>query len=198
MPTGYTEILFSKPDTTFPEFALRCARAFGACVEMRDSSLDAPPPDEIKPAAYTLESLHAAEAAVREFEAMTVEEAARRAVAERDATIKSNAECRERFRKESEVLAAMRAEVEAGEPPTPDHAGMRAFMLQQIETSKPHEYQAPETLLTGAEWLTRQRKCAAENVARRAEDWKRDVENAANRTKWLRDLRSSLTKGSAK
>lgn len=49
MPTGYTSVLFDKPETTFSEFASRCARAFGACMAMRDESLAVALPDEVKP-----------------------------------------------------------------------------------------------------------------------------------------------------
>ena len=52
MPTGYTAILFDKPETSFRQYAYVCARAFGALVSMRDESLDVPLPVEIKPDSY--------------------------------------------------------------------------------------------------------------------------------------------------
>jgi hypothetical protein len=48
MPTGYTCIIEDKPDVTFAEYVWRCARAFGALLSMREDSLDAPIPDELK------------------------------------------------------------------------------------------------------------------------------------------------------
>jgi hypothetical protein len=43
MPTGYTAMIEEREDVTFREFALTCARAFGACIMQRDNSLAEPP-----------------------------------------------------------------------------------------------------------------------------------------------------------
>ena len=37
-----------------------CARAFGACIMMRDESVDAPIPEEFKPSTYHIEELEKA------------------------------------------------------------------------------------------------------------------------------------------
>lgn len=42
MPTGYTEPLYAGTPITFPEFALRCARAMGVAIMQRDESIDVP------------------------------------------------------------------------------------------------------------------------------------------------------------
>lgn len=42
MPTGYTHKI--KDGMTFKEYALRCARNFGALMDMRDDPMDAPIP----------------------------------------------------------------------------------------------------------------------------------------------------------
>lgn len=36
MPTGYTAVLQNNPDYPFKKFILDCARAFGACVTLRE------------------------------------------------------------------------------------------------------------------------------------------------------------------
>ena len=43
MPTGYTAIIEEKPDLTFREFALKCARGMGACIMQRDEGMDSLP-----------------------------------------------------------------------------------------------------------------------------------------------------------
>lgn len=40
MPTGYTSIIDDNENVTFKEYALRCARGFGALMHLRDESLD--------------------------------------------------------------------------------------------------------------------------------------------------------------
>jgi len=42
MPTGYTaEIYEGEKEVTFEKFALTCARAFGACITIRDEPMSA-------------------------------------------------------------------------------------------------------------------------------------------------------------
>ena len=41
MPTGYTAYVQDGVITEFADFAMKCARAFGALIDMRDESLDA-------------------------------------------------------------------------------------------------------------------------------------------------------------
>ena len=55
MPSGYTNKI--KDDISFEEFALSCARAFGACVEMRDDPGDAKIPEEFTPSPYYKKAL---------------------------------------------------------------------------------------------------------------------------------------------
>jgi hypothetical protein len=47
MPTGYTAPIAD--GMTFEQFALGCARAFGALVTMRDEPSDAPIPERLEP-----------------------------------------------------------------------------------------------------------------------------------------------------
>jgi hypothetical protein len=56
VPTGYTATL-NHGEQTFPDFALHCARAFGALVSLRDESSDTPIPEVIEPSPYELEYL---------------------------------------------------------------------------------------------------------------------------------------------
>lgn len=58
MPTGYTAAIADGID--FKTYALSCARAFGALVEMRDEPANAPIPEEFKPSSYYVTSLASA------------------------------------------------------------------------------------------------------------------------------------------
>lgn len=57
MTTGYTVDMYEGKEVSFPEFATKCARAFGALVSMREEPLDAPIPEEFKPSSYHVEQL---------------------------------------------------------------------------------------------------------------------------------------------
>ena len=43
MPSGYTENIYYGKEVAFKDFALGCARAFGACVMQRDDPADEKP-----------------------------------------------------------------------------------------------------------------------------------------------------------
>ena len=62
MPTGYTEDIYNGKDVTFKDFALKCARAFGACVHQREDNIDDPPRLKIADTSYYEEKLKKAKA----------------------------------------------------------------------------------------------------------------------------------------
>lgn len=200
MPTGYTCCVVEEPGVTFPEFAMRCARAMGAramgaLVSMREESLDARIPIEFVPDPYYRESLDKAEAKVRELEVMTVEEAARRAQDDFDYARRAYLESIARWKRETAAYEKMIGEVEAWEPPTKDHAGLKEFMLEQLRMSiddAPSHAWNPERPDTGEEWLADERKRARENVERDRKQWEAVVASAKARTAWVAALRESL------
>jgi hypothetical protein len=134
MPTGYTAVLCEKGQS-FQDFAIRCAHAFGALIELRDEPLDAPIPDNIGDSSYYEKALAGAIAKRDELAAMTPEQAAEhgRQLREQDIqrlnkTIAEHIVIRDR-------LAVMVKQVKGWLPPTKDHDGLKKFMLQQLETS---------------------------------------------------------------
>ena len=73
MPTGYTAKLMEK-GKSFDEFVLFCARAFGACIDMRDEDMNAPIPEQFQPSAYYQKSVDENSAELTRLESMTNEE----------------------------------------------------------------------------------------------------------------------------
>jgi hypothetical protein len=195
MPTGYTEILERDPNTSFRTFALRCTRAMGVCMMQRDEPLDVPPPDKLDPCSGYRESLDKAMAAARELEEMTVATATRRAKEQHERNVQANKEFLEEHAREMRVYGAMLEKVEAWEPPTPAHEGLKKFMREQLTISMPRgePYQCDETLLTGEQWLDRARKKAAADVQWHAEKCRLAVKDAEEGTAWLEALRASLS-----
>ena len=80
MPTGYTLDLYDGKDITFEEFALRCARAFGALISMRDEPIDAPIPERFEPSDYHLKELEKAKKRLKEVKKWNEETAEQEAV----------------------------------------------------------------------------------------------------------------------
>jgi hypothetical protein len=195
MPTGYTAILVEKPETSFETFALRCARAMCVLVRMRDCSLDAEIPTELKPDTYYKEQLDKAYAEMRELETMTLEEAGRRAEEDYRRQVKSKADAEERWAKEDRIYAEMLAKVDAWKAPTESHEGLRRFMQEQIQTSMNGTIDWPTHRMTGKTWLEHARERVAERIRSAAEDWAKEQRRAREGTQWLADLRASLTSG---
>lgn len=168
------------------------SRNFGVCIMQRDEPLDVPP--RVDPIPYYRESLDEAIAKQRTLETMTVAEASRKAKAEHREHVASNKGFRERHAKHQQIYGEMLAKAKAWAAPSADHAGLKKFMIEQLEMSMPfgEPYQCDETLLTGAQWLDRARKRAADDVRYHSEKW-REHDKAVKRGQlWLDELHASL------
>jgi hypothetical protein len=62
MPTGYTAKLYDG-DQKFQDFAMECARAFGALIEMRDEPMNAKIPETFEPSEHHVNGLERAKKA---------------------------------------------------------------------------------------------------------------------------------------
>lgn len=194
MPTGYTADI--KNGISFETFALNCARAFGACVTLRDESGGGEKiPDKFEPSDYHSERLEESRTALRDLELMTPEQC--EIAAENDY---ADAESYRTARlNEIAAYRAMLENVRAWNPPTADHAALHSFMREQIEQSIrfdcTNNYLAEPTVrLTGSQWKAERFAKLLKDQARHAEAYAEDVERAAQRTAWVQALRMSLTK----
>lgn len=193
MPTGYTEIVERKPDLTFQEFALRCARAFGALITLREDSLDAPVPEKFTPSDYYEEQITEAKAALAKAEALTDDDADRAAIAQHESETRRVREYLIAEETKSALYARMLAMVKAWSPPTEDHEGLKRFMIEQIEISKPSSWR-PEApaVFTGAEFRTREADAARADLARAERSWAEECARTDERNAWIDALRKSL------
>lgn len=192
--TGYTYPVIKGEITNFRDFALSCARAFGALITMRDDPKDKPIPEVIEPSTeFYDESIARLEAEVARVTALSDEQCVdeQRAVAaeveQHNRDILAEAEA------ENARLAAMKATVEQWTPPTIEHQGLKEFMLQQISISgsDPLISSVPE-MLPPSEWRACRLKQLHEELQRYQRSRREEIERAAGRTKWIADLRASL------
>lgn len=193
MPTGYTEII--EKGATFEEYAWRCARAFGACMQMRDDCLDTPIPSEFHVNEYYIGRLESDKRKLASLMKMSPNEAAVAARREYDETVARNYEYRENAARNRSAYAEMKDAVERWEPPSRDHVGLKDFMLQQIDESTKwgiDGYQEQLPSLDPMEWLGGKIREAKEDVdySRKRLDEETDRVNRGN--EWLRLLRESI------
>ncbi len=195
MPTGYTHKVADGEVTEFKAFALECARAFGACVTMRDSPPDAEIPDAFEPSDWHTKELAKARAEIVRLEAMTAAEVEAARDAEYDAAMAAAQKDRDKTAQTKARYEAMLAKVEAWHPPTAQHEGLREFMRDQLTRSNDfdctHDSPLPEKK-SPREWHEAAIARAHRSVVYHAAEDAKERERAASRTAWIRALKASL------
>jgi hypothetical protein len=193
MPTGYTAAV-QDGSVTFNQFVWRCARAMGALVMMREDPVDAPI-EEFKPSDYYAKVVAKAEAEIARLEAMTPGELEELVGKERAKLTEDNARYVREKALARERYDAMLKQVEAWEPPTHDHCGLRDFMAQQLESSIEFDcgtpYQAP---LPGnpKDWRDERIASLRASLSRLREDAAKEIERTNARNEWVRTLKASV------
>jgi hypothetical protein len=200
MPTGYTAVL-NERDTTFQEFALRCARAFGALVHMRDDKLDAELREDVVSPFYE-ERLKEAKSNLATFSMLSVDVAQKLMY---DEKLVQHKRALERIAELNVVKGRyeqMRQEVEDWVVPTSEHKALKSFMLDQLDMCKSdydisyyeESANAPAYPTEGEafKWLNEQIKKHSSDVAYYGKQYSEEVERVSKRNEWVKQLQESL------
>lgn len=193
MPTGYTCIIEDDPSITFRKYALRCARGMGVCVMQRDDDMaDPPKPRELTD--YHSKAANVARARLVELQGLSAEGAAALWQADVESARKANEQFIAEATIERDAYSRIRAEVVAWSPPTPDHSGLRKFMLEQIDLcyrpdELPYQQAVPATC---AEWLRGQIDRATHDIAYHDEHHAAEVRHVEESARWIEALYASL------
>lgn len=196
MPTGFTSLMYENKPQTFREFAMSCARNFGAFVMVRDSPLSEEVPQSFAPSTYNAEAAERARLELAEVEGMTADEATAAARRECDAQVAQREEWAKGRRELRNRYEAMLIQARRWEPPTSAHQGVKDFMIQQLEESIKFDCadyaQEPPILYGGDQWRERRvaslRRSIAESETRQLEENAR----CASRNLWIKHLIDSL------
>lgn len=196
MPTGYTNII--SKGVSFRQFALQCARAFGACVHQRDEDGDSPP-REREVSHYHEKELEKSKAELVRLRSLTAGEIEAECsakfvqdLAQYYSSLKKNSSLKVKYE-------TMLAEVVAWNPPTAEHEGMKKFMVEQItesirfDTGYPTGYPTnkPEKMYPG-EWFVERISYCILDIEYHEEEFAKEKERVAKSNQWLRDLMGSL------
>jgi hypothetical protein len=196
MPTGYTADI--KDGIDFKTYAMNCARAFGACVMLRDEPGGGDRiPEAFAPRDYHLKAVEKARSELAALEAMTPAECERAAAKAWDDAETRRLMLLEDKRKQREAYEAMLAKAAAWKAPTPDHEGLRKFMCEQIEQSIDFDCggdygNTPTARLTGEAFAASERARCLRDVQYHEKEHAGEVSRAATRTEWVRALRAAL------
>lgn len=196
MPTGYTSDI--EKGITFQQFALNCARAFGALVTMRDEPHGASIPKEFKAHDYNAKALADAEKALASAQAMKPHAVEKAAEAEYKTAL---TDMNERIAKKNALRVkyeAMLTQARKWTPPSPDHDGLRDFMVQQITESikfdcdTEYEFKYAPERLTGEQWREAAIAKAQRDIDYHQTEHAKEVDRTNGRNRWVRQLRDSL------
>jgi hypothetical protein len=195
MPTGYTADVVDGKITDFNRFALQCARAFGALINMRDDPWDAAIPDEFEPSNYNQKKLEESRERLLKLQKMTTEEVEEQCAIAYKNTIADREKYKSRQKLENDRLEAMAEHVRNWTPPSANHSEMKNFMLEQLRISK-HDLsyfdKSPIKKLTPKEWLVEQIEEAHKDIGYHSAEYEKEVERTKGRNLWIKQLRASL------
>ena len=197
MPPGYTADVADGTVTSFPQFAMSCARAFGALADLRDDPA-APIPDEFGAPAFYREALTVAERHLDRLQRMHPADAQAEMQREFSREQARHVDAVLRVAETAARYALMQVNVAFWRPPTPDHQNLRDFMRDQLKQSVDFDcdltYYRDHTpkLQRWETWLAQQIKAARSGVDLRRQQLAEQEARAEDRTAWVRALRQSL------
>jgi len=193
VPTGYTYPVCEGKITTLRDYALNCARAFGALISMRDESSDAPIPDRIEADPYYSDRLRETKDELARLKREGHGMACARAEKEYNKRKAEHEKAYLDWQVETLRLDEMAKKVQGWKPPTPDHQSLKTFMLDQLRISRSSSYQPdPVPKLSGQEWADKEQKRLERDVEYYTKERDKERDRALGRNQWLADLRNSL------
>lgn len=200
MPTGYTAPIYEGEENfTFKKFAMRCARNFGALIEMRGEPLDAEIDFDkrFQPSDYHKKALERVEKEYQEFldNPPTAEELGKKYDEKVNNDFKKFLERRESSKALQERYAAMLEQVKAWEPPTDEHNGLKEFMISQLQESMDYDCVVYSPYTDDREEYIKYHMSPdplLKEIAYYKERYEKEVELCNNRKQWVIKLIQSF------
>lgn len=194
MPTGYTCDIGK--GISFKQFALNCARAFGACIEMREEPFDKPIPEKFELTNYYLQKRENDEEEIKKIKSLSIKECNQLSVKDYEKQLKSYNEIIKERANLKKKYEAMLNEANKYIPPSKDHIEFKNFMISQITDSIKFDcsisYIDKPILLTGKEWKEQQLKKLQWSLDYNIKGNEEEVKRVNGRNKWIKELRDSL------
>lgn len=197
MPSYYTEPVGKGELEDFSQFALKCSRAMGVAIMQRDE--DAGAPLRVERELNTHYRDKAAEYAteVRRLEALTDDELMEE---QRASVARINADKAASLERGEATVAryeAMLRQVNAWEPPTPEHENFKKFMQDQLTESikfdGPGSWAREVAVVVAAEsWRAEQLLHARRMRDSYERDWVEEQERCESRARWVEEFLRSL------
>lgn len=196
MPTGYTDGVSSGKVTEFKDYALRCARAFGACIMLRDEPLSSDIPEFI-PSEYHDKRLVEANRELQEFNLATPDQRKKMHADEHTKSVMHANEAIARRKEELARYEAMLAKAKSFQPPSPDHQQYAEFLVSQLEESIRFDcdlsfYEKLMQPVPFEEWEKEKIKGLRRDVDYHTAEKRKEADRTASRNKWVEQLKQAL------
>lgn len=200
MPSSYTAYILEDKLSKPSDFAKLCARAFGACINQRDDSLDAPLEIPKAETSYCEDCLKDAEKKIQKLARMTKTQRinyGKRVIRE---GIKSAKASIEKHNRNKEKLEKVLLWVYSYVPPTSEHVNFKDFMVQQITDTLKwdgddsyyqkslREYEQAVPIQIWADHLT----MAVEDIPRYEKRIEEEIARTNERADWIQKLIDSV------
>lgn len=194
MPTGYTTDI--KKGISFERFTLDCARAFGACVTMRDDSKDIEIP-VFKLTDYHTKKLTKLNKRLLQLKKMSQAQAKKESLEEYNKKIKYNQEMIIKTKDLKHKYELMLIKVKEWKPPTDNHKELKDFMIKQIVDSIEWDcdisfYKKEVVLFSREDWLNREMGEILEDIKYHIKENEKEIERVYSRNLWIEQLRDSI------
>lgn len=134
MPTGYTAGIIEGKTETFQDFAKQCMRNFGACIHMRDENMDKEY-EPRTPSDYHTKALEKAKEKLKQAETFTDDELIEMRTKELEESKKYHLESIAKTKIARAKLEDFLAKAIGFKAPTPEHEGLRKFMIEQLQST---------------------------------------------------------------
>lgn len=134
MPTGYTAGIIDGKTETFQDFAKQCMKAFGACIHMRDENIDKEY-EPRTPSDYHTKALEKAKEKLKQAEIFTDAELIEMRTKELEERKKYHLESIAKTKVARAKLEEFLAKAIEFKAPTPEHEGLRKFMIEQLQST---------------------------------------------------------------
>lgn len=186
MTTYYTSPVLEKEGYTFEEFLWRCAGAY-----FRDGAV----PDEVEVDPHHKNQVCAWQVKYLKLKELSPADVEREYEAFYQRRLKEHAECEASNLRAKKRYQAMLEKVASTEPPSAEHGDLWTFMKDQLTSSLEHDCheESPPPAREDPHQLHAETLLRAEQSIKYHEaEWKREVEQAATRQKWLKALRKAF------
>jgi hypothetical protein len=200
MPTGYTYDI--ENGISFKEYALSCARAFGACVDMRDEPRNTPIPEQFPKSDYYSNKIGESKRKLEDFITTSQEELLDSFNEYKENSIASSKKSIDKMNNLRNKYEIMLAKVRKFEPPSTDHDEYKKFMESQITSSIDFDCNTKYYVdsikrvskLTFEEWHKEELKMLQDAIEYNIKHDKEENERVDGRNKWIKQLRAAIDK----